>query len=250
MNETLREEGPQIYHAMYLAAQRLSPVDAAHYRIGTAVHRRIAGEPSAIVIPREVLSKNGQRRGAAWTAYADSHAGECLVTQKDGIEIDNICEAILANRQARRLIEHSRLKEQSIFWRCDETDLERKCRPDALLPGLIVDIKTTRIRNPDPQRFGKAAIGLGYHRQGAYYADGVADLVGERWRPIYIIASKVPPYCVYVSGWDSDALDLGRRQVATTLRQLAEYYEADSWKDPATETITTLEVPRWAWDEI
>ena len=248
MQNCYRAEGPVVYEATYLTRE-IEHEDREHFRLGSAVHRMIAGEPVGTLIPREVLSRSGSKAGAAWKDFAAAHSGELLLKDAELAAAERIVEAVLANAMARRLIEASDLAEKSIFWRDAETGLERRVRPDDLAAGVIIDVKTTRLRNPDPWRFGRAAYDLGYHRQAATYQEGVEAYLGERLSTTYVIVSKLPPHCVYVAGWEPDDLDLGRRQVRRVLGQLADHYDRHDWSDPRSETVQRLLIPRWGWEE-
>ena len=248
MQNLYRSEGPVVYEATYVTREIVQE-DRDHFRLGTAVHRMIAGEPVGTLIPREVLSRSGSKAGAAWKEFSTDHAGELLLKASELAAAQTIVESVLANSMARRLLEASDLAEKSIFWRDAETGLERRIRPDDLAGGAILDLKTTRLRNPDPYRFGKAAYDLGYHRQAATYREGVQAYLGEEMNCLYVIVSKLAPHCVYVAGWEPDDIDLGRRQVRRVLGRLADHYDRHDWRDPRSETVQRLLIPRWGWDE-
>ena len=248
MLECYRVDGPAVYHARYVS-RTLSGESADHFRIGNAVHAKIAGEEPPSIVPEEALTRDGKKFGKKWAEWRAEHSGEDYLTPAEARETDAMVESILANPTAARLLNLAKHREQSIFWDDEDSQLARKCRPDALVPGLIIDLKTTRIRYPTPKKFGRIGYEWGYHRQGAFYQDGVKQIMGEEWQPVYIVVSKLPPYCTLVSGWDENALDLGRSQVHLSLTRLARHYSAGDWSDELGTTISTLELPHWAWKE-
>jgi len=244
---TFLDSGPTIYHAQHIAKTLPAPT-GKHFRIGDAVHCAIEGREAITTIPAEALSRNGQRRGKAWDQFVADNSNHLLLTSAEAKQVKAIVDAILTNRMARRLLEAADVNEKSIFWEDENLGGERKCRPDILVPGIIVDVKTTRLIRPDAKAFGKSAYDFGYHRQASTYQTGVAEFTGDRnWQSVYIVASTTPPYLSYIHRWGDDAIMLGERQNNRALTDLRKHYSADTWVDPQQAELSELQLPPWAW---
>ena len=148
----------------------------------------------------------------------------------------------------------NRVAESSIFWECERTGVECKCRPDLLLSdtGVIVDWKTTA--HPSPSDFDRSAARARYHMQAAHYVDGVARAYGVSrddlaFAFVVVPSSGARPESVTVRTLDSETIDRGLALRDTALDRVAAYRVAKesgtAW-DGYADAPLPLSVPQWA----
>ena len=102
--------------------------------------------------------------------------------------------------------------EASLFW--DVGGIAAKARPDILAQTHVADLKTTRSLD----HFENAALGYGYHRQAAWYADAVETVMGIRPERFLLVAvEKTAPYKVEVFELTVGQLRAARQQNALQL---------------------------------
>ena len=102
--------------------------------------------------------------------------------------------------------------ESSLFWTQDGIDA--KARPDILAQGYMADLKTTR----DLSRFEADALGYGYHRQAAWYLDGVGSVMSHRPASVLLVAmEKTAPYRLELFKISKTQLEAARQQNAVHL---------------------------------
>lgn len=139
--------------------------------------------------------------------------------------------------------------EVSLFWEDEQTGLTRRARIDWLptrVPGqpfIVPDYKTTDAA--DEVSFGKSAGKYGYHRQQAWYEDGI-KAVGLDDEPVFVFIAqeKTKPYLVNVVQLDPVDVAIGRELNSMALRLYAECLECDEWPGYATN-ITTVSLPAY-----
>lgn len=211
------------------------------FDIGTAAHSLILeGDEDSIVVidvPR--------RAGKAWTEPSDAAraAGKTPVKASEWEQVKAMRDAVMANPVAAKAFT-GHTAEQSIFW--EEDGLQLKCRPDARIPGLIVDLKTSA--TADPAEFGRRAYSLGYYISAAHYIDGVHEATGERLPFVFVQVEKEPPYLVSVVQLDTDAVEWGRIMADRAKRTYRECNASGVW--PGYQPFTTVGLPRWAQFEL
>ena len=160
--------------------------------------------------------KQPVRRGKAWEAFEAEHSGKVIVLPAEVAKAEEmaaksleISEAVRANPECVRLLEGC---ETEVTIAAERDGWKYKNRLDAIKPGVIVDLKTTR--SAEPRQFGKQCAGLNYHlRLGAYRH--WADYVSGEHHEVWIIAVEnhseldVVPYRI-----DEAILDQGWRDIS------------------------------------
>lgn len=214
---------------------------------GTVAHAAIL-EPHVIdemivEISPDVLTSNGQRRGKAWDAFAASLGDKIAFSPGEVRAVRAMQEAAWSHPIAGRLLRAKGPVEQSIFWSCQRSGLQRKCRIDKQAEQFIVDLKTTD--DVSPAAFARVAANLDYDFQAAYYADGVEQLTGERRHFVFIAQSVNPPYPVRVYKLNADAELAAWQDMDRTLLQIAECHDSGDWSEPGENEIVELGMPRW-----
>jgi hypothetical protein len=135
--------------------------------------------------------------------------------------------------------------EASCFWIDEATGVKRRMRTDRLVAGmnLILDLKTGIDVSPDG--FARAVANFGYHRQAAYYIDGMRAITGEDWRMAFVGVEKDAPHLVAVYVLTDAAVEQGRQENAAGLVTAARCIESGEWPG-YSDQVVALDLPRWA----
>jgi hypothetical protein len=109
-------EAPELFHWEHILKRRRESTSSMDF--GTAVHEDqllAVWEQSWIEIPKEVLTSNGARRGAAWEAFKAEHKNKILLKAEQVEKLKYIREAIAGNPIAVDLLaDDTALNEVSI----------------------------------------------------------------------------------------------------------------------------------------
>ncbi|EOF6018868.1 RecE family exodeoxyribonuclease [Salmonella enterica] len=172
-----------------------------------------------------------------------ANAGKEMISHEMYGLIKNINDALQANKDASRLLNHpARQSEVSYFGLDEETGLEVRVRPDIeiRLPyeSICADLKTVSLgyvrQDKLKDRLHREIIDRDYHLSAAMYCD-IAGLDKFTW----IFVNKDPGYhWVVVVDASPMLLELGRKEYRRALRQIEEAMETGYWPAPITETYT------------
>jgi hypothetical protein len=246
-------ESPALYHHQYLSGNYVRE-EKQYFDDGTALDEALL-QPSescgsnVVVIPRDVLARNGSRVGKKWAEFRDANVGKTLV--KDDDKLLQWIRAVQAHPAARDLIETDGRFQETIYWHDDEFDIDRRARFDKILLGeeYIVDLKTT-IKSASLRECANAVANFGYHRQVSYYQDAAEALYGHRPKFIFIFVSKIAPYRVETFELDDEFIEYGREQNARGLATYAECLRTGKWMPKTHGSITKLSPPGWVrWEK-
>lgn len=204
--------------------------------------------PSVAPDGKKWLRRKGSDHEMWWEEYEESCNGLISLTAKRIEDAKLVVDSIHNTPRAARMLERDGQSEHSIFWTDNETGLELKCRVDWFLQPVSFDLKTSR--DPTPAEFSKQVANLGYYLSRAHYHDGIAALTGENPMMIHVAAESAAPFrvCMYdLNDVDRDGNSLGRIQLRTALRQIAECFESGDWSDPWEHDVIELRLPGWAF---
>lgn len=218
-------------------------------RLGTFLHCGVL-EPLAIsmryaVMPAyELNAENVTKSGESSTSKATSYyiamrnqfiannLGKQIVEKSFYDLLVGVSKALSRSERAREYLGDKCETEVSAVWVDEETGLLCKCRYDSLNTG-INDLKSTA----DAMKFTKSIANFGYHRQGAHYQDGWVALTGEV-KPVRLIAVEpAEPFGTRSAPVNEDAIDVGRSEVRTVLRAIADAKSSGNWtgyEDPSS----------------
>ncbi len=174
----LMSQGPQFFCARHLARTLQPYARDASLKKGTHVHEWAEQGDDAwwarvVIIPDDALGTSGRRTKKTEAFVSTQAADAILLKQSEADEYRRQFEAIKANPIFGQLSQQTTSREVSIRWIDPGTGLQLKCRPDALTPDVVWDIKTTSDPNPLPT-FYKSVLKWGYDIQAVHYLDGVA----------------------------------------------------------------------------
>lgn len=174
----------------------------AVFDLGTAAHTKILGVGANIIeYPAEHLTASGnvstKKETDAWEKEQRAN-GLIPITSKDARRVDRMAEAVLAEPEARQILERIKGREVTIIQEVDGVPV--RARFDIYGDGEAADLKTGRDASP---RFNKSVAAFGYHLQRRWYDDAYYAETGERLRSFpLIVVESAPPHLVGVYDLD------------------------------------------------
>jgi hypothetical protein len=178
----------------------------------------------------------------AWRATIGDR--ECCTSQ-DLEQMLGIVQSLVMHDQARLWLCGGGEPEVSFVWDDPDSGVRCKARVDRWHgcngQQLAVDLKTTK----DASDFERSILRYAYHRQAAFYTDGITACTGIRNVLFGIVAvEKEKPFGVRAALMSDDAVAVGRREYKRLLAQLAECREANVW--PGYSDPVAWSLPSWA----
>ena len=214
------------------------------FDVGHAAHAKILGVGSGtITYPAEHITPSGAvSTSKATVAWAEQQraAGLVPVSAQDVVAVDGMAEAVLADADARAVLEGAAGREVSIFAEVDGVPV--RARFDILGDGVGGDLKTAR--DASPRGFNRAVGDHGYHVQQQWYDDAHLAAVGSRLTDFrFIVVEVTAPYLVGVYDLDLMWMDAAARAAQKARARWRECVQSGVW--PAYGA-TTLTAPTWA----
>ncbi|EAZ7776492.1 hypothetical protein B5631_004566 [Salmonella enterica subsp. enterica serovar Woodinville] len=169
----------------------------------------------------------------------ETSQGRTMISLEMSGLVKNINDALQADEDAARLLNHpERKSEVSYFGFDEETGLEVRVRPDieirlpSPLDSICADLKTVSMgyvpQDRLKARLHREIIERGYHISAAMYCD-VAALDTFAW----IFVNKDPGYHWVAVVWaPAEMLELGRQEYRRLLRQINEATFSGYWPAP------------------
>ncbi len=187
---------------------------------------------------------------ASWLAFEAQHPNSQLLGDTDYAKCCAMRDAAWAHPLASALLSSQGHREVSAVWQNGETGVWCKARPDLLCRwdgrSVIVDVKTTQ--DASPMWFGRDAHRYHYDAQLAHYIDGINSISPLERGGIIIAIEKDAPFAIAVYSVAIEVVELGRRKVASWLKQYKDCTDSNVW--PGYEVgLQNLEMPAWAWRE-
>ncbi len=218
--------------------------DTTALMIGRAAHTLIF-EPHKFNTEFAIY-EGGDRRGRGWEMFQAENAGKTIFKPAEIDDIQRMAEAVRCHPLVQPYFDGAEF-EKPLYWRDPNTGLRCKARADWLVPGVLLDFKSTR--SIDGRRFGAESARFGYHLQMAHYRNGVKHALG--WTPervLLVAAEKTAPYDVAIFEIDSVTLDIAEVEVTELLMQLKGHMQADHWPGRYSEE-QALQLPAWVYDD-
>jgi hypothetical protein len=230
----------------------LHPADSTQaLALGHAFHT-FTLEPARFADEYAVVPKVDRRfkeGKARWAAFEAENKGRLLLTEEEFESYNLMRESILAHPTAAELLSGKGANELTIVWLDKATGLLCKARLDRVSDiggySFIGDLKTTI--DASERAFSKSVSNYGYHRQGAWYREGLATLRPALRRVADIAVEKSAPYCVAVHELDERALEQGVRENRAFLETFQRCMETGSWPG-YPGGMSVIDVPVWAMD--
>jgi hypothetical protein len=214
-------------------------------------------EPELFAEKVAVCEFDNWRKKAAKEAKAEAkEQGRTPILAKHMEKVEAARAAFLAHPFTSRAFEGGRF-EQSMFWRHPVYGFWCRARPDFTADSgtHLNDYKATA--SADPERFGKHAYDMGYHRRAAWYLDGYEILTGKRPDHYWFCNQEVKaPYLTSVVELDMQALEAGRVENDKAARLFAGCLQSGDWfgyrhpQDLTRDLAFTVGLPTYALMQI
>lgn len=216
----------------------------AAFDLGSAAHAKILGVGAGVVeYPAEHLTPSGnastKKETVAWEQEQRA-AGLIPISAGDARRVDAMAEAVLADADARQVLETIEGREVTIVQEINGVPV--RARFDLYDDIHGGDLKTTR--DASPRAFNRSVGSYGYHIQNRWYDDTHHAETGSRLESFkFVVVESAPPHLVGVY-----ELDFMWEEVAAAATEKArniwrECTESGVWPGYGAATLTA---PTWA----
>lgn len=218
------------------------PAKAA-FDLGSAAHTKILGVgANTVEYPAEHLTPAGnastKKETIAWEQEQRA-AGLIPISSTDARKVDAMAEAVLADADAKAILERIAGREVTIIQEIDGVPV--RARFDIYGDGEAADLKTGR--DASPGGFNRAVGGHGYFIQRRWYDDAHYAETGERLRsfPLIVVESAAPHL---VGVYDLDVMydETAADQCEKARRIYRSCVETGTWPAYGRRTLTA---PTW-----
>lgn len=246
---------PRRFEAAYIT-QTLSRETTPAMEFGTMVHK-IVLQPSVaastiVMIPDDVLTSNGQRRGKAWDQFCMDNAGKQLVRRDEYDKAFEIAKKVWSHPFYELAFDWMRYTENPITWEDADTGVQCKGIPDVVCDNeWVIDLKTTAdltgfVQGAESYT-SKTVADFGYHMQAAFYLRGTTIHYGEpKTRFAFIVVETKAPYRVYAMELNAAAITAGEVKVQRALAEYKRRMETNDWSEEGERALLQVGIPAWA----
>lgn len=216
----------------------------AAFDLGLAAHTKILGVGANIVLyPDEHLTPSGNVSTKAATVQWEQEqraAGLVPIGAADARRVDAMAEAVLADVEARAVLEGIAGREVTIVTEVDGVPM--RARFDLYDGARAADLKTAR--DASPAAFNSAVGRLGYHIQDAFYEDAHYAETGSRLQSFdFLVVEVTPPHVVGVYSLDFMWEEVGKKKAQEARALYSRCVETDTWPSYGRRELTP---PTWA----
>jgi hypothetical protein len=218
------------------------------YDLGHLAHGMVLGVGLPVVV---IDAKDWTTKAAKEARQAAYDDGAVPVLPADHARATAMAAAVRAHPFASALLSGG-VAERSLFWADPRTGLNKRARidwyrnpePDAHLPAVLVDYKTTTDASLGAIRRTIAAYS--YHQQDGWYREGVRVLgLDEAPRFVFVFQEKTAPYVVTVVELDAEARRIGEERNDRAVDLYLSCTASGVWPG-YIDDIATLSLPGWA----
>lgn len=211
--------------------------------IGSAFHAALL-EPERYAKEWMVVRGVNDRRKAEYKDAAKQYGGDKALTDSEGSSVEVMVEAIMANRDAREILESPGYSELAAFAVDPETGVFIRAKFDRITEdGRVIDLKKTQDCRERP--FQQSVYKYRYHCQEAMYSHVYELAAGKPLEQFSFLAVEEQPPCANIL-WTLDSLakDVGRREYREALNHYAQCDATGEWPTYA-ESSGLLSLPEW-----
>jgi hypothetical protein len=177
---------------------------------------------------------------ALWAEFQAENGEKIAVSQKDWDMVEGMVDAVETNEEARNLLAGC-LIEQSVFWHDPEYGFPCQCRPDAMKPPTVIDLKSCQ--DATYNGFRKDLVKYKYHWQAAHYLNGLNQVApGEYTEFTFIAVEKTPPYTCCVYTLDPEDVESTLMYLTGIYKRFADCLESGVWPEPTAQRML---LPNW-----
>lgn len=214
------------------------------FDLGTAVHTKVLGVgANVITYPDEHLTASGAVSTKALTvAWADEQRANGLVVigRQQASAVDGMAESVLANPDARQVLESIAGREVSIFAEVEGVDV--RARFDIYDGINAADLKSSR--DASPKGFNTSVGRYGYHTQERWYQEAHTAVTGTELETFkFLVVESTAPYLVGVYDLDFMWEDIAKERTKRARELYRACTETNTWPGYQGGTLTP---PTWA----
>lgn len=225
-----------------------------HFEFGCTVEAFLRGDlqRNVVIIPPNVLTSNGHRRGRAWDSWRSQQDPEAtlltaLEYESQQAYLDDIQKNVRDCHLADVLLTSPGEWNVCIQWEfaplgCTmKTEIDRVCTAHEIL----VDVKTA----DDVSRLGfaKSAEDYGYWIQAYCQQQAWAQLRGgEVWDHCFVCVRNKPAYSVRCRPLPNDWIAAAEEWLIDTIQHYWECERTGLWREQDWDQPIELDRPRWA----
>jgi PDDEXK-like domain of unknown function (DUF3799) len=240
-------EDPREYHYQFLSGQYVK-VQKDAFDFGNAVHDIcLLGDDSVVVIPPDVLTKDGKRFGKAWDAFKEENSGKLLLKASDYQSVLRCVEAVHKHPIAGPFLRSAGYSERSFSAFRDDLGIVTRCRVDRIIRWrgrtIVLDLKTTA--SSIAPKFVNSIANFGYANQEAFYRDVLSRCNVRIDAFVFIAVKDSEPHCVDCYTINSDWLNRATEDVRQGLASLSERIRTNSWESITSSQIIELSPPNF-----
>lgn len=226
--------------------------------LGRAAHHLLLGQDDFSTLfvqrPAELGGEkwNGNRTVCKRWLADRADEGRTVLTENQVAQIRGMAKSLSDNVLIRSGLLNG-LVEHSMVWRCKDTGIYCKARPDAIPndSGDFGDLKTCASVQDDDLR--RAIADYGLHQQGAFILEGWAALTDAKSDFSFnlVFVEKQVPWCSRVVAVDDQDLLRGEQQNAIAKGIFKRCLEKGYWPGPGYENdAMPLSMPKWVQERI
>lgn len=226
------------------------------FTLGTVRHIMFL-EPHTFADKVVVCPFDDWRKGDAKAMRDDARAeGKTPILAKHMEKVLAARKVFLANPFTAEAFTRGQF-EQSMFWKHPIYGFWCRCRPDFMADSgaHLNDYKATA--NASPEKFGKHAYDMGYHRRAAWYLEGATQLLGKTPDHYWFVNQEVKaPYLTSVIELDMQALQAGQDENDKAAEIFARCLQTDDWygyrhrDEPGRDLAFRVGLPPYAYMQI
>lgn len=231
---------------------RVEPKESDALILGRAAHHLLLGEDdfSTLFIARPDKWDSWRTDASkSWKAEQEAD-GRTVLLPAQLQQIRGMARALAAHPLVDAGILNGAI-EQTLAWKCKETGVWLKARPDAIPndSGDFADLKTTV--DIGTAGLARTIAELGYHQQAALIAGGWHALTGKDIASFsFVFVEKTPPFCVRVVTLRDEDLARGERQNLIAIKKFAACMASGEWPGPGGADAEYLGLPEWKQKQI
>lgn len=215
--------------------------------LGRAAHHLLLGEDDFnehYVMRPEKFDSWRTNAAKEWRAGQEAE-GRTVLINKQIDAIRYMARSLAAHPLVERGILNGAI-EQTLVWKCRETGVWIKARPDAIPndSGDFADLKTTQsVRRDD---IARSIASYGYHQQAALILAGWKELTGRDAESFsFVFVESKPPCCVSIVTLKEDDIARGMKQNASAIKKFAHGIATGEWPGPAESDAEYISLPAW-----
>jgi hypothetical protein len=232
-----------------LAAAQADDTSTPSQRLGSLAHTLIL-EPDQYAA-RYAVGPDARGNSHAWKDFVTQaeRAGLIPIRQAERVAAQAMADAFWRKPVIHALLATPGPVESSMLW---EDALVGLCkgRPDKIIPGMVIDLKTTR--DLSDRALARTIYDYGYHIQARHYLDGAEALGLDAERFVIVWAESVPPHEIRATEFlpGCDWLELAEVELTEYKHTLAGCRRANLWPGYIDEVVECPPPPAWLHDHL